>query len=182
MSTYAQEIDNQFTSAGTITITAAPLETSADHPLRAKGYSAVLASSCVCITEPCPCDDPDGPIIWLKESDVRKRVPAKGKTRSGEALFEYQLDQDAFVITETFARTKASALNGRTNNTSLLRRSAHNRLLGQRTTNSTGGLMARAPGSSYGGQECGGGTLYDVYVESDGAGGTVFYYQAVGSC
>lgn len=39
-----------------------------------------------------------------------------------------------------------------------------------------------APGSHYGGQDCGGGTLYDVWYESDGAGGTTFYYVPVGSC
>ncbi|MCA6100212.1 hypothetical protein J2R76_004339 [Bradyrhizobium sp. USDA 4532] len=182
MPSYADELEKQFAAADTTTIAAAPLDLPGDHPLRLKGYSPVLLSSCVCVTDPCPCDDPDGPIVWLLDGDVRKRVAAKGKNKAGEALYEYHLARDAFVIIETFARTKAGTLVASGDKTSALRRSAFNRLMRMRGSDSAGGLIARAPGSSYGGQECGGGTLYDVYVESDGAGGTVFYYQAVGSC
>jgi hypothetical protein len=146
------------------------LDISSDHPLRAKGYTPLLTSWCVCVTDPCPCDDPDGPIIWILDGDVRKRVVTEHKNRSGEQLLEFHLEKDASVITETFTRIKAAALNAPRK-----RRSASGRV-------PPAPILAMAPGSSYGGQECGGGTLWDVWEEGDGAGGSTFYYVAVGSC
>ena len=166
MTTLNQEIENQFSAANTTIITAVPLDIPTDHPLRSKGYAAILPSWCVCVTDPCPCKDPDGPIVWLLDQDIRTRHATKRKNKSGESLFEYHIDQDAVVITETFTRTKVTALNAHTT----LRRLALER------------LKRQAPGSGYAGQDCGGGTLYDVWYESDGAGGTTFYYIPVGSC
>jgi hypothetical protein len=179
--TYNEEIDNQVSIARTTTITAAPLDIAADHPLRLKGYTPVLPSWCVCVTDPCPYDDQDGPIIWIREEGIQKQVDAKRQNRNGDALFKYHIDSDSVVVTETFTPTKIASLRSSSDKMSALRKSALGRLI-----RLSGGGSPQAPSRQasgyYGGQECGGGTLYDVYYDSDGAGGTVFYYLAVGSC
>lgn len=167
MASYNEQLESQLTGASTTKITAVPLDISENHPMRMKGYYPIMPS-CVCVTEPCPCDDEDGPIVWIRDDDVRKRVETKRENKAGQSLVEYYLDRGASVITETFALTTVSALGGR----------SEKRVPTPPFRN--GGSYTRS-GSYYDGQGCYGGTLYDVWVEADGVS-TNYHYIAVGSC
>jgi hypothetical protein len=169
MTTLAQAVERQFNALNSVTLKAAPIETATDHLMRKKGYEAVLPSWCVCVTEPCNCSEPDGPIIWILTGDIRSRSATKLENRSGDKLIEYVLNREANVVCEKMTTIAAGEL-----------KPAGKRNFPIRTGPNQ--YMRNGPGSSYSGQECGGGTLFDVWTESDGQGGTVFYYVAVGSC
>jgi hypothetical protein len=175
MASYDDARVNEFTRAATETITGVVLDVPEDHPLIAHRWRRPILW-CECVTEPCDCE---GPIIWIEDADIQERRATDRRNTAGEQLHELKVDRDALVLVESVVSAKAGALSR-----------GHRRLYlkpasrlprrggcgcdGQSVTN-------RAPGSHYEGQECAGGTLYDVYVEVDGLN-TTFYYVAVGSC
>jgi hypothetical protein len=169
MADYFAELDKQFEATGTLVIKGLPLDVSPDHPLRAKGYFPIVSPTCVCVTEPCPCEDGDDLIIWLPDSGVRARKATKLKSKSGENLEEFHVMRDADVITETFTRRRAASFAPRTKRLEPLGM----RLPGASFRNSPQARMSTA---------CAGNTLYLVVEGSDGSGGTLFEYIPIGSC
>ena len=134
------------------------------------------------MTDPCDCR---GPIIWILPDDIVSRRSTERSSRDGDAVTEFNINPDASLLVESVRRVKASALDPR-NRRLLLRPESRLPIVKGRGSGEDcgGGLVSArqsAPGSYYDGQGCYGGTLYDVYYESDGID-TVFYYVAVGSC
>ncbi len=114
------------------------------------------------------------------------RRSTERSNRDGDAVTEFNIDPDASLLVESVRRVKASALDPHNRRLLLRPESRLPIVKGRgRGEDCSGGLVSArqsyAPGSYYDGQGCYGGTLYDVYYESDGID-TVFYYVAVGSC
>lgn len=169
MTDYFAALDSQFEATGTIVIRGLALNVGSEHPLRAKGYFPVMSPTCVCVTEPCPCDHDDDLILWLPNSGVRSRSPSTLKSKSGETLEEFHVMREADVVTETFARRKAASFDPR--------------------SKGRGPLGSRPPGIPFRtssplrmSTECAGNTLYLVVEGADGSGGTMFEYIPIGSC
>ena len=169
MANYLEELDRRFEAIGTIVIKGVPLDIGADHPLRARGYFPVLAPTCVCVTEPCPCDDGDDLIVWLPDSGVRGRKATELKSKSGEALHEFHVMRDADLVTETFTGRKAASFDPRARN------------IGPHGMKLSRGLFANSPQMRLS-TACAGNTLYLVVEGPDGSGGTLFEYIPIGSC
>jgi hypothetical protein len=168
MAKYFEELDRHVEATGTTVIKGAPLEVGADHPLRAKGYFPVLSPTCVCVTDPCPCDDIDNLIVWLPETGVRSRKATQLKNKSGETLHEFHVMRDADLITETFTRKKAASFDPR----------ARNVASNGKVLRAVFGSMRQMRLST----TCAGNTLYIVVEGADGSGGTMFEYIPIGSC
>jgi hypothetical protein len=168
MATYSQILENKFEASGAATIKGVALDVGDDHPLKAKGYIPVLASHCVCVTEPCPCDDRDDQIVWLPQNAIRSRKATEHKTKSGETQEAFQVARDADVITETFTTRKASSFDP-------LAKAAHGTHPAKFSPTSSHRIMHFAT-------VCAGNTLYIVREGPDGSGGTLFEYIPIGSC
>jgi hypothetical protein len=164
---YFAGLDRQFEAIGTIVIRGLPLDVVREHPLRAKGYFPIMSPTCVCVTDPYPCDDGDDTIIWLPDSGVRARKPTTLKNKSGEILEEFHVMRDADIVTETFTRRKAASFDPRT------------KRRGPLGTGLSGAPRRNSPQPRL---VCSGDTLYMVVSGPDGSGGTMFEYIAVGSC
>lgn len=177
MGSYEEARANEFTAAATNTITGVALETPEDSAF-ISGGGRIPIVWCLCVTEPCDCD---GPIIWIEESDLRQKVATERRSRTGAELHDFKIDVDATVLIESVVRARAGDLSRRHKPFNLNPSSHLPASAGCGCEGKSQLLRARGPGSSYGGQECGGGTLYDVWVETDGVD-TTFYYIAVGSC
>ncbi|MFI6843280.1 hypothetical protein OG535_10810 [Kitasatospora sp. NBC_00085] len=104
MASYESARTKAFTRAATTTLTGVPLDVSDDHPLRAAG--GVPIQSCVCVTDPCPCDD--HPIIWLDEAAVRGRTATGRRTTGGDELYDFAVAADASVVVESFRQVRAA--------------------------------------------------------------------------
>lgn len=165
MAKYLEEIGRQFETIGTVVIRGVPLDISADHPLRSKGYFPILSPTCVCVTEPCPCKDHNDLIIWLPDSGVRSREATEIKNKDGEALHEFHLIRDAELVTENFVSRKAASFDPRA-----------------RRSGPSGVKFTGASFDSSSRYVCAGNTMYLVVEGPDGSGGTLFEYIAIGSC
>src|SRR5215211_6555029 len=179
MASYDEARANEFTAATTKTITGVALEAPEESRM-ISGVGRIPIRYCVCVTEPCECD---GPVIWVEEADLREKVATDRRSRTGEELHDFKIDRDATVLIESIVPARAGNL-GRhhafgLNPSSHLPRKAGCGCDGE--GGATTVLRANAPGAYYDGQDCGGHTLYDVWVEADGLN-TTFYYIAVGSC
>jgi hypothetical protein len=176
MTAYLDVLDRKFAAAETISIKGVPLELGAEHPLRARGYFPVLSPTCVCVTAPCPCDESDDLFVWLPESGVRSRQVTELKNKSGEALHEFQVMREADIVTETFTRRKAAGFNPRARNIG-----SHRMNLPALSSPPSPPIK---PGSIqlFASVVCAGNTLYYVREGSDGQGGTLIEYIAIGSC
>jgi len=108
MATYDEAKARNFTKATTVAVTGIPLGVSEDHPLRRASFEPIQV--CVCVTDPCPCDD--NSIVWVGDSDVRARVATGRQAEAGEELYEFAVDADAVVVVESLHRTKAADLAG----------------------------------------------------------------------
>jgi hypothetical protein len=175
MGNYDEARAIEFTAAATNSITGVALDVQEGHPLISQGERRPILL-CECVTDPCDCH---GPIVWIEDADVHERLATDRRNAAGEQLSEFKIDLDATVLVESVVRAKAGALSLR-HKRLYLNPSSH--LPAKAGCGSGVGPGTRmAPGSYSAGQECGGGTLYDVYVEADGLN-TTFYYVAVGSC
>jgi hypothetical protein len=153
------------------------LDIAEDSPLAEGGRRPILM--CQCVTEPCDCP---GPIIWVLPEDILARESTERTNRAGEYVSDFKIDPDATVLVESVVRAKVSAL--QTRNRRLLFKPESRLPFTKPGCGCDGSQTAReyrAPGAYYGGQECAGHTLYDVWEEHDGLS-TVFYYIPVGSC
>ncbi|MFF0474199.1 hypothetical protein [Streptomyces sp. NPDC004284] len=104
MATYESARTKAFTHATTTTVTGVPLDVSDTHPLRQIGQ--VPIQSCVCVTDPCPCDD--CPILWVNESAVSSRTATGRHNTAGDEIYDFAVDADASVVVESFRRVRAS--------------------------------------------------------------------------
>ncbi len=109
MPTYDEAKLNAFTAATTVTVVGVPLDVSDDHPLRREGYQPI--KGCICVTEPCPCDEESNEILWI----YSPRGDAKGvltdkKNEAGEALQNFRLDAEATIVIESYAQIRVSDL------------------------------------------------------------------------
>jgi hypothetical protein len=177
MATYEQARANKFRTAASETITGIDLTAPESSQLAESEYQPMQL--CLCVTDPCDCG---GPIIWIKPDDIYGRDATGRSNRAGEEVGEFRINPDATVLVESVVRAKASALlidNRRLR----LRPSSHFQPPRNGMGRECGGAAAQrqAPGAYYDGQECAGGTTYDVWVEADGLD-TTFHYVAVGSC
>jgi hypothetical protein len=172
MTKYFEVLDNQFEEAGTVAIKGVPLDVDPSHPLKAKGYFPILFPTCVCVTDPCPCDGEDDLIIWLPESGVRSRKVTQLKSKRGEVLQQFQVIRDVDCVTETLSMKKAASLDRRRSVGSLEPKIPGTRI-----------QMKVGCGTLFRSYECGGdGVQYLVIEGPDGSGGTAFEYIAIGSC
>ncbi|MER7536455.1 hypothetical protein ABTX77_16960 [Streptomyces sp. NPDC097704] len=104
MASYESARTRAFTQATTTTVTGVPLEVSDDHPLRRLGQTPI--QSCVCVTDPCPCDG--HPILWVDESAVLSRTATGRRSADGDEVYDFAVSADAFVTVESFRRVRAS--------------------------------------------------------------------------
>jgi hypothetical protein len=180
MASYDEARVDEFTGAATKTIMGVPLEAPEQSPL-ISGIGRMPIKICpLCFTEPCPCD---GPIIWIEEGHIRKRVSTERRTTAGEELYEFKIDLDATVLVESVVRMKAGDL-GRSGPKPLQGLNPSSHLPRKGGCGCGSQSEAARPSGQYAGywvQECAGHTLYDIYVESVGFD-TTFYYTPVGSC
>lgn len=173
MASYDDARAAEFTAAATKKITGVALEVPEESALvTAAGRIPILL--CECYTDPCDCH---GPIIWTEEVDVHQRVTTERQSRAGQQLHEFKIDVDATVLVESIVRAKIGDL-GRRRRRFNLNPSSH---LPAKSGCGGQSEMVTRSGSYYDGQECGGHTLFDVYVEEDGLA-TTFHYVPVGSC
>jgi hypothetical protein len=109
MSTYDEAKLNAFTAATTVTVVGVTLDVADSHPLRSQGYQPI--KTCVCFTDPCPCDGDSSEILWVfsPRGDV-KGVTTNKKTEAGEELYNFKLDIDATIIIESYERIRVSDL------------------------------------------------------------------------
>lgn len=177
MADYFDELDKKFEASGTATIRGIPLDIDVSHPLKAKGYFPILSPTCVCVTDPCPCNDGDSIIIWLPESGIRHRTATEIKSKNGDALHEFRVMRDADLITETITRRKAASFDLWTRGVGPQGLRTSPIIFGARTQMKVGG------GTLFRSYECGGnGVQYLVIEGPDGSGGTLFEYIPIGSC
>jgi hypothetical protein len=139
--------------------------------------------TCVCVTDPCHCQ---GPIIWTDPDNIHSREGTERTNRAGDEITEFRIDSDATVLVESIVRAKATTLPALYQRLALKPATRLPPSRGGGGCGCGGGSATvhprEAPGAYHDGIECGGHTLYDVYHESDGAGGTVFHYIPIGSC
>ena len=177
MATYEQARANEFNTAASHMVSGVELDIADDSPLAEGGRRPI--HMCQCVIEPCDCP---GPIIWVHPDDILSQESTQRTNRAGEYVSEFRIDPDATVLVESVVRAKVSAL--QTRNRRLLLK-PESRLPFTKPGCGCGGPEGardnRAPGAYYGGQECAGHTLYEVWEEHDGLS-TVFYYIPVGSC
>ncbi|MFB7614576.1 hypothetical protein [Kitasatospora sp. NPDC056181] len=104
MASYESARSKAFTRAATTTLTGVPLDVPDDHPLREAGGMPI--QTCVCVTDPCPCDD--HPIVWLEEAAVRDRTATGRRTTAGDELYDFAVAADASVVVESFRKVRAA--------------------------------------------------------------------------
>jgi hypothetical protein len=162
-------VDKMTAALDTTRITGTLVDVPPDHPMRAKGLTAIHIG-CVCATEPCDCEDTI--IIWLPPNAIRSQSASSHKSHDDEVLTDFLVDQDARLIVETFSSMRARQFASRL---TLSRRhpllSSPRPLLGARSfrqvdywCNPTEHVM------------------YEVTETGDGGLGTTFTYTAVASC
>lgn len=179
MATYEQARANEFSTAASLTIAGIDLTVAEDSSIAESGYRPVRL--CICVTEPCDCE---GPIVWMKPEDIIARDASGRSNRDGEGVVELRINPEAMVLVESVVRAKAGALqvaNRRLRLKPASRFSPPRSGAGCGCGGGSPAVQRGALGASYDGQECAGGTQYDVWVEADGLD-TTFYYVAVGSC
>ncbi|WP_139170095.1 hypothetical protein [Mycolicibacterium fluoranthenivorans] len=171
MSGYFEALEQRVDAAQTSSFKAVPLDLDEDHPLRSRGYFPMLLPGCVCVTDPCPCDErKDDVIVWVADSDVRSRVSTGLKSKGGDELLELLVERDAHVITETLSWRSASSLSG-----PFAKGVDRGIPRSRRVLNFGPTQIAMST-------ECAGNTLWMVVEGPDGSGGTLFEYIAIGSC
>ncbi|GGE09298.1 hypothetical protein GCM10011390_30480 [Aureimonas endophytica] len=170
MTSYREAAMRQSEAVGTRIVTATELDMTEDHPLRSKRYVPLLPNWCVCVTEPCRCETPDGPIVWVPQDAIRSREATGRSNRSGEPLQDFHLEDGATLISEAFIRVRADHL-------PLLRRAG-----GSRRAEGGERPAARAPGFTYAGQHCHDEILYDSWMETDASDNQTYHCVPIGSC
>lgn len=152
----------------TIRITGTQIQAPTDHPLRAKGLFAIHIG-CVCVTEPCDCEDPI--IVWLPPDAIRSRVASSHKNH-GEDLTDFLVDEDVRLIVERFSSVRAGEFANR-------RRLSGRHPLLNNPRPLLGDRALRAAEYWCNPTEH---VMYEVTTEGDGGLGTTFTYTAVASC
>lgn len=109
MPTYDEAKLNAFTAATTVTVVGVPLDVSNDHPLRREGYQPI--KGCICVTEPCPCDEGSNEILWIySPRGDAMGIATDKKNEAGEVLYNFSLDADVTIVIESYERTRVSDL------------------------------------------------------------------------
>jgi hypothetical protein len=109
MPTYDEAKLNAFTAVTTVTVVGVPLDVSDDHPLRHEGYQPI--KGCICVTEPCPCDEESSEILWiLSPRGDAQGIATDKKNEAGEVLYNYRLDADVTIVIESYERIRVSDL------------------------------------------------------------------------
>ena len=159
-------VDKMTAALDTTRITGTLVDVPVDHPMRVKGLTAIHMG-CVCVTEPCDCEDPI--IIWLPPEAIRSQSASSRKSHDDEVLTDFLVDQDARLIFETFSSMRASQFASRPTpprRHPLL--SNPQPLLAARSVNYWCNPTEHV--------------MYEVMTEGDGGLGTTFTYTAVASC
>ena len=100
MPTYDEAKLDAFTAATTVTVVGVPLDVSDDHPLRREGYQPI--KGCICVTEPCPCDEGSSEILWIfSPRGDAKGIATDKKNEAGEVLYNFSLDADVTIVIES---------------------------------------------------------------------------------
>jgi len=109
MPTYDEAKLKAFTAATTVTVVGVPLGVSDDHPLRREGYQPI--KGCICVKEPCPCDEGSNEILWIfsPRGDV-KGIATDKKNEAGEVQYNFRLDAGATIVIESYERIRVSDL------------------------------------------------------------------------
>ncbi|WP_152047661.1 hypothetical protein [Aureimonas psammosilenae] len=171
MTDYREATRERLQVVGTRMFAASALDLSGEHPLKAMSYVPLLPNWCVCVTEPCRCHTPDGPVVWVPSDAIKRRSDAGRNNARGEPLENFYIDGDATVVQETLIRTTADYL-------PMLRRVG-----GTGKREESGEAAARAGGFTYAGQHChDDGILYDSWLETQASGDQKHHCVPVGTC
>ena len=136
------------------------LDIAEDSPLAEGGRRPI--HMCQCVIEPCDCPG----LIWVHPDDILSRESTQRTNRAGEYVSEFRIDPDATVLVESVVRAKVSALQTQPEVVAQTRESLAVHQTWLRLRRPEGARENRAPGAYYGGQECAGHTLYEVWEET----------------